>query len=530
MKKSILFLATLAILSVFSCQKEDNQKLTPVDSANLTEITANASDADTKAYVDGLQVKWNAGDVIAVENASHGLVEFELTSGANTASAKFGGDLGSSTLGTYAVYPNSTNADFKANEVYTDYLDSWNYGKSEVPMYGVNNGSGVYTFNNIGGAIQVTYSNIPATTLGKYFVISETHTTGSEKYITGPVIVSDLDSTPSIDLDFLDGQVVSINNIPNDATDVTLVIPVPAGTGYNFKVELYEVGATDPIAGSVKNASNRTITAGKILRFPTIAFPLQAPADAKITDISIATKKYSGSWSTVANATNYDWMISTSATAPASTSDASVKAYGNATTNSFSATVDTAPTAATVYYLYVKANADGYTSSSYSKAHAILYQHVFGTGQINTSDTQNDVTLSTIKWDKSGSKIGSYNSGNYAGIQFGDKNNSGSLSFTSDSAWGSQASTAYYGYSTVKLVRVWLNAGTGTPTATVTVGGKSATSDGTTVTKNSSASSYADATAVTFTPASDGKTGVVVISASTSSKAGYFCAMEVLSE
>lgn len=524
MKKVFVLFTSLAALSLVACHKEKDA-VAPEKNANLTVITAVAGEAETKTYVDGLQVKWSAGDEIAVADDGDNDITFTLSSGANTASATFSGDLGGATLGNYAVYPNTTNSAFLGNMASVDYKVNWDYGKSEVPMYGVNNGSGVYSFNNIGGAIQVTYTNIPETDHDKFFVLTETHI--GSLHITGTVDIDDLDTTPSLDLSNLDGDVVTVDNIPANATEITLIIPVPAETGYTFQVKLYEYLEDDPIAGSVKTATNKNVTTGRILRFPTIAFPLQAPENVEITDISIAEKKYYGSWSEVANATNYDWMISTAATAPASTSDASVMAYGNATTNSFSATVDTAPTAETVYYLYVKANADGYTSSSYSKAHAILYQHIFTTKPSTTSNN----TLSTITWSAaSGDNIGSYNSANYAGVQFGTKSASGSLSMSTINSWGGQTSTAYEGYTTVKLVRVWLNAGTGTPTATVTIGGKSATSDGTTVVKNSSAGSYADATAVTYTPASDGKTGVVEITASTSSKAGYFCAMEVLSK
>ena len=267
----------------------------------------------------------------------------------------------------------------------------------------------------------------------------------------------------------------------------------------------------------------------------TVATPLDEPENVAITNISIANKNYSGSWSAVANATNYDWMISTASTAPASTSDASVKAYGNATTTSFSADVATAPSAGTAYYLYVKANGTGsYTPSDYSQGHAILYQHVFASGDINTSSPQNGVTLSGISWNKTGSSIGGYNSSNYKGFQFGTSSAAGSLVFTSANSWGGQSSSAYEGYSTVKKIVVWLNAGgNGTATASVTIDGKSATSDGSTVSKNSTASSYADTTPITFTPAADGKTGVIVITATKATAkaaAGYFSAMEVLSE
>lgn len=256
------------------------------------------------------------------------------------------------------------------------------------------------------------------------------------------------------------------------------------------------------------------------------AIKLADPADVSITNISIANKNFSGSWSAVANATNYDWMISTSSTAPASTSDASVKAHGNVTTTSFSENVATAPSAGKVYYLYVKAKGTGsYLPSDYSQGHAILYHHA-----MSAKPSIGDNTLSTITWTVAATNLNSMNTANYAGVQFGSSGKDGAISFTSKNNWGAQTSTAYNGYGTVKKVVVWLNLGGTSVTPSVTIGGKSATSDGTTVVKNSSAGNdYTKTTAVTFTPASDGKTGVVVISA-TSVKAGYFCAMDVLSE
>lgn len=150
------------------------------------------------------------------------------------------------------------------------------------------------------------------------------------------------------------------------------------------------------------------------------------------------------------------------------------------------------------------------------------YQHIF-----TTKPSIGNNTLSTINWTVSGNNIGNYNSANYCGVQFGTKSNNGSIVLTSADAWGGQTSTSYTGYTNVTEVRVWMNAGTDTPSATVTIGGVAATSDGTVVQKNSSAHSYADATCVTYTPASNGNTGVIVINASTSSKAGYLCAIEI---
>lgn len=145
------------------------------------------------------------------------------------------------------------------------------------------------------------------------------------------------------------------------------------------------------------------------------------------------------------------------------------------------------------------------------------YQHIFTA----KPSTGNNVALSGVNWNISATQLGSYNSSNYAGVQIGTKSAAGSITLTSSSSWSYNSATR------ITEVRLWLNAGTDTPTATVTIGGVSAISDGTTVVKNSSASSYSDASCVTFTPGTGGNTGTVVINISTSSKAAYVCAMEI---
>ena len=155
-------------------------------------------------------------------------------------------------------------------------------------------------------------------------------------------------------------------------------------------------------------------------------------------------------------------------------------------------------------------------------AAATTYQHVFSA----KPSTGNDVTLSSVKWNISATNLGNYNSGNYAGVQLGTSSKNGSITLTSSSAWGSNTGT-YKDKTKITEVRLWLNLGGTSVTPTVTIGGKSATSDGTTVVKNSSAGSdWTKATKVTFTPAADGNTGVVVINVATV-KAGYICCMEI---
>ena len=154
------------------------------------------------------------------------------------------------------------------------------------------------------------------------------------------------------------------------------------------------------------------------------------------------------------------------------------------------------------------------------RAETATYQHVFNA----KPSTGNSVTLSGVSWNIEATNLNNYNSANYAGVQFGTSKANGEITLTSSSNWNYNETTR------ITEVRLWLNLGGTSVTPSVTIGGKPATSDGTKVVKNSGAGSdWTKATKVTFTPAADGNTGVVVINV-TSEKAGYICAMEIDSE
>ena len=152
------------------------------------------------------------------------------------------------------------------------------------------------------------------------------------------------------------------------------------------------------------------------------------------------------------------------------------------------------------------------------------YQHVF-TAKPSTGD---NVTLSGVSWNITATNLNNYNSNNYAGVQFGTSSKNGQITLTSPSAWSYTVDDVTV--TKIKEVRLWLNLGGTSVTPSVSIGGKAAISDGTTVTKNSTAGTdWTKATKVTFTPAAGSDTGVIVIDV-TSVKAGYICAIEIDAE
>lgn len=151
-----------------------------------------------------------------------------------------------------------------------------------------------------------------------------------------------------------------------------------------------------------------------------------------------------------------------------------------------------------------------------------------GSGKTWGTSSSTSVTRSTVTWSTTISNGGSYNSQNYAGQQFGTSSKSGSLKLTSKYAWGAESSaTNYYGKTKITAIRLWLNNGSGSvSTYDVTIGGVACTKSGT-VSKNSSAGSdYTKASKITYTPGS-ASSGVVVVNVASSSKAWYWCAIEI---
>ncbi len=325
---------------------------------------------------------------------------------------------------------------------------------------------------------------------------------------------------------------------------VTVTITASGNDGYTFdEWDVFKTGETSQKVTTATATSPTTFTMPAYNVTAEASFvsggggggvELSSPASISISDINLAEKKFSGNWEAVANANSYDWVVSTASTS-GEIADGNTKASGNTTNTSFtSATLDDShkPVAGTVYYLYVRAIGDGvsYSTSSYGQARAIIYQHVFTA----KPSTGSNITLSAINWTISATNLGNYNSNNYAGVQIGSKNNDGSITLTSSNAWGAQSSTAYYEYGTVKKVNVWANLGGTSVTPSVSIGGTSATGSGS-VSKNSGAGSdWTQTSKVVFTPGTNAQsqvvnTGVVVINLS-SVKAGYICAVEVLSE
>lgn len=377
--KKIFAIIALAALTLVACEKVE-QIETPAD--NVTTIRAIAGAGQTKTTVDGFDVKWSAGDKLAVADEDNTAVEFTLASGENTDTGLFNGSLGGKALGTYAVYPYRSVA-IDATSVTTEYLASWDYGTTEVPMWGANN-NGSYVFENIGGAVLVTYTNVPATPKGKTFVLT------SNNVITGPVTVTGLPSTPVAAMtSTATGMTVTINNVPGDETSLSFVVPVIAESGYNFTVALKD--GDNVIPGTSKTASDIKITPNVITRFPVVnltpvikvstANPMTVASTASsqtitysisnVADTEVVSAATTTSWIsnvTVVDGTTVTFDVAQQPQGGAARSGFITLSYSGATDLLVTVDQDPAPVInlSTTTPLYVKETGEGSQSVSYT--------------------------------------------------------------------------------------------------------------------------------------------------------------------
>ena len=258
MKKFFTF-AALAMVAIVACNKEiDNKEENVPGLKPKGEVSIIAeAPAETRTMVDGLNVKWATGDHIGVVDNAGVMHDFTLDSGEGTTTGSFSGSLGGETSGGYAVYPYTANAAIDGDFT-VDYPTTYAYNAVTVPMWGVEgtgDDAGKYTFNHIGGAFKISYTNVPSSAEYFYFQSSADDITGTALF----------DRTDSFIADN-NGDAVMVTDLPSSST-MDFIIPVPAeadGTDYSFTVSLLD-GNMDPIPGSVKPVTSaKTVKLGHL--------------------------------------------------------------------------------------------------------------------------------------------------------------------------------------------------------------------------------------------------------------------------
>ena len=244
MKKNLIYLATLAVLSA-ACDNEDNSiKENGIfgEARMVTEtITANYDDANnTRAAIgDDGAFTWSSGDRIAV-HASDGkyYTSQELTSGGNK-SASFTVTYGGS-RDAYAVFPASIVSVDASNYGQTGHtldvtlpssyaLADVSGTKTPCPMIAVNTGTS-WSFRQICGLLRLTVNDIPSD--ASYLKIDF-----NGRKVCGDFSLSGPDlSTSSISTaNFSSDNIITITDIGTN-TSVTVNIPLPTATsGYYYE-------------------------------------------------------------------------------------------------------------------------------------------------------------------------------------------------------------------------------------------------------------------------------------------------------
>lgn len=106
MKKILLFASAVAVL-FSSCSTDNTQDVIGNEAMGTISAAAAYQQEATRTYLEGKKVFWSKGDALGVFGASGPQVQFGLTSGEGTASAKFAGNKNYLKVGepVYAYYP-----------------------------------------------------------------------------------------------------------------------------------------------------------------------------------------------------------------------------------------------------------------------------------------------------------------------------------------------------------------------------------------------------------------------------------------
>ena len=273
MKKYSVLISALALIFA-GCAKEVDVN-TPSQGKDV--ITAHAPD-QTKTTVDGVNVKWAAGDVITVFDTDDNAIDFSINSGAGTTTATFTGDLGGGTLGKYVLYPHDASNE-KADEVaVVIYKDTYSYGNAPVPMLGTKSSGTDFSFQHIGGAIRIQYRNVPST--AATFEFEEVSAT--PKKICGEYYITDVTAGVSGSISTGSSK-VTVTSLPG-TSDLEFIIPVPADS-YKFSVCLKDSKGNLINASSKTVGSAKTVAVGHILNVGAIVLPTAVTVTKSISDL-----------------------------------------------------------------------------------------------------------------------------------------------------------------------------------------------------------------------------------------------------
>ena len=212
------FLVSLILVSSFSCQKEldSAQDVDTIVPEGMMRLTLKATSENTKTTISGDgHTLWAAEDKISVVANDNSISDpFDLTGGANTASATFTGNIPNGTSAVYAVYPAGRISSVSGTTVKVSIPSSreGDFGSGNIAVSKVSGGS--LTFKNVTAFISFT---LPAGTDVTSVVVESVD--GSP--LAGDLSVDCSGSTPA-----------PTTTIENAASSITTTTSSGAGTYY----------------------------------------------------------------------------------------------------------------------------------------------------------------------------------------------------------------------------------------------------------------------------------------------------------
>lgn len=253
MKKVIACLA-VATTILSGCSKENENNITPVDSQEGLELGAIIPESRT--YLNGKDVFWSEGDKLTVWSDQRTPLTYNLSSGANSASAIFTytptpaapkGIVGNE---FYAIYPQSPKTTVSGNQGFIELPNTQNCSSADNtanfesnfnPMAAVNDKLNNMVFYNLCGILVVEVTPDQDLNLTKIIL----NTNGSQPLCGAATVTFPAAGS---------GEKPTLNATDGSATELTLTcknmsltagqkysfyIVVPAGTYENMSVSIY---------------------------------------------------------------------------------------------------------------------------------------------------------------------------------------------------------------------------------------------------------------------------------------------------
>ena len=275
MKKTSLFFALAAMAFVACAEKEylGGGETPETPGVERTTLFAVMEDVQTKASVDiNGKTGWASGDQVAVYTSAEKFETLTLETMVDGV-AKFTGSIeGTFNSGDLAIYPAAAAKAYAADKIIVTYPDTYAYsaGCLNTPMIAkvAKAEDEPVSFSHLGGAMSMTFSNVPEWAVKFVFESADKAVTGDYEVVgmePGDATVSAVSGTTNNKVSF---------TFAKSTKDMTFVVPLPLGTYNKFSV-WFENEEGKEISGS-KITVDTESEINKVERKAMVAMPDQA--------------------------------------------------------------------------------------------------------------------------------------------------------------------------------------------------------------------------------------------------------------